>query len=66
MKEEGLRGLFRGFGATALRDAPYAGLYVLFYEHSKAMLSGAYCIQTVGEEQPSLILTFSIRRRRHV
>lgn len=32
---EGLRGFFAGFGATAIRDAPYAGLYVVFYEWSK-------------------------------
>ncbi|KAK5654938.1 hypothetical protein OQA88_6695 [Cercophora sp. LCS_1] len=36
---EGLRGFFVGFGATAIRDAPYAGLYVLFYEQSKRRLS---------------------------
>ncbi|KAL8790605.1 MAG: hypothetical protein Q9195_006285 [Heterodermia aff. obscurata] len=36
---EGIRGFFSGFGATALRDAPYAGLYVLFYEQSKSRLS---------------------------
>jgi len=34
-KTEGLRGFFAGFGATAIRDAPYAGLYVVFYEWSK-------------------------------
>ncbi|KAI9887418.1 MAG: hypothetical protein M1823_000755 [Watsoniomyces obsoletus] len=39
MKEGGLRGFFAGFGATAVRDAPYAGLYVLFYEGSKKRLS---------------------------
>lgn len=33
--QEGLSGLFRGFGATAARDAPYAGLFILFYEASK-------------------------------
>jgi len=33
-KTEGLRGFFAGFGATAVRDAPYAGLYVAFYEMS--------------------------------
>jgi solute carrier family 25 protein 38 len=34
-RERGLRGFFAGFGATAVRDAPYAGLYVLFYEGLK-------------------------------
>jgi len=37
--EEGFRGFFSGFGATAVRDAPYAGLYVVFYELSKTRLS---------------------------
>lgn len=36
---EGLKGFFSGFGATAVRDAPYAGLYVLFYEQLKKRLS---------------------------
>jgi solute carrier family 25, member 38 len=36
---EGVRGFFSGFGATAVRDAPYAGLYVVFYEASKTYLS---------------------------
>jgi solute carrier family 25, member 38 len=36
---EGLKGFFSGFGATAVRDAPYAGLYVLFYEQSKTKLN---------------------------
>ncbi|KAF2276178.1 mitochondrial carrier [Westerdykella ornata] len=39
LQTEGLRGFFAGFGATAARDAPYAGLYVLFYEQSKKRLS---------------------------
>ncbi len=39
LKSEGIRGFFSGFGATAARDAPYAGLYVLFYEQSKRRLS---------------------------
>lgn len=39
---EGARGFFSGFGATAMRDAPYAGLYVLFYEQSKKRLSRLY------------------------
>jgi len=40
-RHEGLRGFFAGFGATALRDAPYAGLYVVFYEWGKKVLSKA-------------------------
>lgn len=39
-RTEGPKGFFAGFGATAVRDAPYAGLYVLFYEQSKRRLSG--------------------------
>lgn len=40
VRTEGFRGLFSGFGATAARDAPYAGLYVLFYEQLKRRLAG--------------------------
>lgn len=40
-KTHGLKGFFYGFGATAIRDAPYAGLYVYVYELSKAQLSAA-------------------------
>lgn len=39
LKHEGMKGFFSGFGVTALRDAPYAGLYVLFYEQLKRRLS---------------------------
>jgi len=42
LRTEGLRGFFSGFGATAIRDAPYAGLYVLFYEQCKRHLSSLY------------------------
>ncbi|ROT37039.1 solute carrier family 25 member 38 [Sodiomyces alkalinus F11] len=35
----GVRGFFSGFGATAVRDAPYAGAYVLIYEFLKKHLS---------------------------
>lgn len=37
-RREGARGFFAGYGATAVRDAPYAGLYVLFYEQGKKRL----------------------------
>lgn len=36
--KEGIRGFFRGFGPTCLRDAPYSGLYVLLYEKSKVLI----------------------------
>lgn len=39
VRTEGARGLFSGFGATAVRDAPYAGLYVLLYEQLKRRLA---------------------------
>ena len=38
-RESGPSGFFRGFSATALRDAPYAGLYLVVYERSKVTLS---------------------------
>ncbi|QPG73274.1 hypothetical protein FOA43_000582 [Brettanomyces nanus] len=37
-KKEGIQAFFSGFGATCLRDAPYAGLYMAFYEKNKAVL----------------------------
>ncbi|EMD01236.1 hypothetical protein BAUCODRAFT_144787 [Baudoinia panamericana UAMH 10762] len=37
--KEGMRGFFAGFGATAVRDAPYAGLYVVIYEQAKSRLA---------------------------
>ncbi|KAH7030804.1 mitochondrial carrier domain-containing protein [Microdochium trichocladiopsis] len=41
-RTERIPGFFAGFGATALRDAPYAGLYVLTYEQFKKRLSRLY------------------------
>lgn len=38
LHNEGIIGFFKGFGPTCLRDAPYAGLYMLFYERSKSLL----------------------------
>ena len=38
MVREGPRTLFQGFSATALRDAPYAGLHLMFYEGLKIRL----------------------------
>ncbi|PHH49386.1 Solute carrier family 25 member 38 -like protein [Ceratocystis fimbriata CBS 114723] len=38
-KTTGVRGFFSGFGATAVRDGPNAGIYVLFYEQLKKRFS---------------------------
>ncbi|KAK4560451.1 hypothetical protein LTR86_005647 [Recurvomyces mirabilis] len=45
--KEGMRGFFAGFGATAVRDAPYAGLYVLVYEQAKTRLA----LLSAGDKQ---------------
>ncbi|KAF8474656.1 mitochondrial carrier domain-containing protein [Kalaharituber pfeilii] len=39
LRTEGIAGFFRGWGATAVRDAPNAGLYLFFYEAGKKNLS---------------------------
>ena len=49
LQNEGIRGFFSGFGATAIRDAPYAGLYVLFYEQSKRRLSQLWEVTPLAE-----------------
>lgn len=41
-RTEGLRGFFSGYGATISRDAPYAGLYMLFYEQAKQTLNNLF------------------------
>lgn len=37
-RTEGLRGLTSGLGATLLRDAPFSGLYLMFYTKNKQMI----------------------------
>jgi solute carrier family 25, member 38 len=39
-KGEGFKGFFSGYGATALRDAPYAGIHLAIYEGTKAIIGG--------------------------
>ncbi|KAI0772553.1 solute carrier family 25 member 38 [Trametes elegans] len=36
--------IFRGAVASSLRDAPYAGIFVVFYEHIKSSLSNAIAV----------------------
>ncbi|KAI9656862.1 MAG: hypothetical protein M1821_003501 [Bathelium mastoideum] len=50
VRAEGVGGLFKGWGATAVRDAPYAGLYVVFYEESKRRLAALSTVAGGGEE----------------
>ncbi len=48
LAREGPRGFFAGYGATAVRDAPYAGLYVVFYEQSKKRLAALFPSGEIG------------------
>jgi len=75
-RDGGIRGFFRGFSATALRDAPYAGLYLAFYEQHKHWLgrwahgeSGAWwvvCVSGLGAGILATVIThpFDILKTR--
>jgi solute carrier family 25 protein 38 len=47
VRNNGVRGLFQGFTATAARDAPYAGLYLVFYEKLKELSSTSAGLDSV-------------------
>ncbi|KAI2463661.1 solute carrier family 25 member 38 [Annulohypoxylon bovei var. microspora] len=60
-KAERIPGFFVGFGATAIRDAPYAGLYVLSYEQFKKRLSSWHFLSTpVSYEQSGMGMAGSL------
>lgn len=54
-RAEGFRGFFTGFGATAIRDAPYAGLYVVFYEASKTWLNSVFTTSSTSPDASNLM-----------
>lgn len=56
----GAKGFFAGFGATAVRDAPYAGLYVLFYEQAKVRLAQFPMLSRVRVDEGGLVTTASV------
>ncbi|KAG8412387.1 hypothetical protein J3458_014567 [Metarhizium acridum] len=58
-RRDGFRGFFSGFGATAIRDAPYAGMYVLFYEVLKTQL-GSIAASTIRIEGKQHKMTASM------
>ena len=37
-KTEGIRGLYRAYGATVLSFGPFSALYFLFYENLKGLM----------------------------
>ena len=47
LSREGPRMLFQGFTATALRDAPYAGIFLVVYEGFKQQLGTCPSPQTL-------------------
>lgn len=38
-RSEGHRGLFSGLTATLLRDAPFSGIYLMFYNQTKNIMT---------------------------
>jgi solute carrier family 25 protein 38 len=42
IRKQGARGLFAGWGATALRDAPYSGIFFASFSHSVPLLKGIH------------------------
>lgn len=62
-RSEGHRGLFSGLTATLLRDAPFSGIYLMFYSQTKNIMPrGTDKGKCDGEEiSPGHVLTtFSV------
>ena len=54
LRTEGLRGLTRGLGPTLVRDVPFSGLYLMFYEQLKIWVP-----EEVSRSQSSAAVHFS-------
>ena len=69
LAETGVKGLFQGFTATAIRDAPYAGLYVLAYEESKVVCGTSASVQAavilLGRDADGLLVFGLDGQRRY-
>lgn len=60
LRREGVRSFWKGSGATALRDAPYAGLYLAGYEGCKgAFASLNPGVAAAGREGSNAAATFA-------
>jgi len=58
IRNQGVRGLLSGWTPSAMRDAPYAGIFLLFYEQIKDKAEQAM-INAHREPSPGLIHSFS-------
>lgn len=54
-RTEGLAGMYKGMGATMMRDAPYSGAFVMAYELNKRSYR-----RVTGHQVPSIVANFSI------
>ncbi|KAK9451909.1 mitochondrial carrier domain-containing protein [Limtongia smithiae] len=52
----GMRGFFYGYGATFVRDVPYAGVYVWTYEYAKGVLPGLLLRDRSADGQSTVLL----------
>jgi hypothetical protein len=46
--QDGPRGLLKGFVASSLRDAPYAGIFVVLYEGVKHSMCTSNCLSNIS------------------